>query len=120
VLEGHAITVDAVSMTPDGRMVVSGAGDNTVMLWDLETGECERVLKGPNTVRAVSITPDGRRAVSGSHDGTVRLWDLETGSLEYMTSLDTLIDSLAFSGVYLAVGTRIGGTDFYRSVNFFD
>ncbi|MGA7075900.1 MAG: hypothetical protein WBZ42_05060, partial [Halobacteriota archaeon] len=121
VLEGHTGTIYAVSITPDGRRAVSGSYDNTVRVWDVETGKCKRVLEGhTGTIYAVSITPDGRRAASGSRDHTVRLWDLETGSLKYITSLDIPIASLAFNSVYLAAGTTYGGTFFYKSVNFFD
>jgi len=81
-LEGHTQGVNAVALTPDGRRAVSGSGDNTVRVWDLETGECLKTLEGHTQgVNAVALTPDGRRAVSGSGylDKTVRVWDLETG-----------------------------------------
>jgi WD40 repeat protein len=92
-------------------------------VWDLETGECVRVLEGhTGSVSAVSITPDGRKAVSGGSvpDDTIRLWDLETGSLKYLTSLLAIGISLAFNGVYLAGRTENDGIVFYKSVNFLD
>ena len=90
VLEGHAGPVTSVSVTPDGRRAVSCSGDiwgygegddNSLRVWDLETGSCLRVLDGhTNAVVAVSITPDGGRAVSASWDWTLRLWDLDTSA----------------------------------------
>jgi len=69
-----------VSITPDGRRAVSGSGDNTLIVWDLESGEKLKTLEGhTDQVNAVSITPDGRRAVSGSWDKTLIVWDLESG-----------------------------------------
>jgi WD40 repeat protein len=59
---------------------VSGSEDNTLRVWDLETGETKATLLGhTNFVRALAVTLDGRHAVSGSADKTLRLWDLESG-----------------------------------------
>ena len=33
-------------MSPDGRHVVSGSYDNTLKVWDVETGECVATLEG--------------------------------------------------------------------------
>jgi hypothetical protein len=69
-----------VAVTPDGRYAVSGSVDQTLRLWDLESGHTLRILEGhTNRVYAVAVAPDGRRAVSGSADQTLRLWDLESG-----------------------------------------
>jgi hypothetical protein len=79
-LEGHRGEVHSVSMTPDGRLAVSGSSDKTLRVWDLESGVCLRSLEGHRGwVQSVSITPDGRLAVSGSSDKTLRVWDLESG-----------------------------------------
>jgi WD40 repeat protein len=54
--------------------------DNTVRVWDLNTGACLRTLEGHcYGVTSVRVTPDGRRAISGSWDETMRVWDLNTG-----------------------------------------
>ena len=80
MLEGHTDTVHSASITEDGRRAVSTSSDNTLRVWDLETGECLRVLEGhTDTVYSVSVTPDGRRGTSASRDKTLRVWDLETG-----------------------------------------
>ncbi|MCP4106055.1 MAG: protein kinase [Desulfobacteraceae bacterium] len=79
-LEGHRNRVTGVSIIPDGKTAVSAGWDNSVCLWDLETGKCLKMLKGHTEfIESVSITPDGKTAVSGGEDNTLRAWDLETG-----------------------------------------
>ena len=81
-LEGHVNWVHSVVLTADGRRAVSGSRDNTLKVWDLETGQLLRTLKGhADDVRLVTLTVDGRRAVSGSDDKTLKVWDLKTGQL---------------------------------------
>jgi WD40 repeat protein len=68
----------------DGRpVIISGGNDNTVRVWDLQTGEpALGPLTGHNgTVDAVAVgVRHGRPViVSGSGDKTVRVWDLQTG-----------------------------------------
>ena len=69
--------VNAVAVTPDGHKVVSGSGDNTLKVWDLESGKLLLSLEGhTNVVTTVVVTPDGRKVVSGSWDKTLKAWDL--------------------------------------------
>jgi len=80
VFEGHRGMVSHVSLTPDGRRAVSASEDNTLRIWDLDSGQCIRTLEGHRGgIYNVSLTPDGRRAVSASDDGTLRIWNLDTG-----------------------------------------
>jgi len=72
--------VDSVSFSPDGKLIASGSRDNTIDLWDVETGKEIRRLKGHGgSVYSVVFSPDGRLIASGSYDGTIKLWDVETG-----------------------------------------
>ncbi len=79
-LEGHSNFVNAVAITPDGQRVVSASWDQTVKVWDLESGRELRTLEGHSgVVSGVAVTPDGRRAVSASWDRTLKVWDVESG-----------------------------------------
>ena len=78
--EGHSLRVTAVAMTLDGRRAVSASTDNTLKVWDLESGRELRALEGHSKpVNSVAITPDGQIAVSASNDRTLRVWDLANG-----------------------------------------
>ncbi|MDE2814585.1 MAG: hypothetical protein OXM01_16275, partial [Gemmatimonadota bacterium] len=58
-----------------GTILASGASDNTVILWDVETQRRLDILKGhTGWVQSVSFSPDGTMLASGAEDGTVLLW----------------------------------------------
>ncbi|MCG7852084.1 MAG: DUF4062 domain-containing protein [Methanosarcinaceae archaeon] len=81
ILKGHSRRVQAVAVTPDGRLAVSGSFDKTLKVWDLEAGVELHTLKGHSDwVQAVAVTPDGRLAVSGSVDKTLKVWNIEAGA----------------------------------------
>ncbi|BAY98624.1 WD-40 repeat protein [Tolypothrix tenuis PCC 7101] len=76
---GHGSEVKSVAITPDGKQVISGSSDNTIIIWDFKTGQKLFTLEGhTKPVIAVAVTPDGKRIVSGSEDTTLKVWDLYT------------------------------------------
>jgi len=78
MLIGHNSAVRTVIQLNDGR-IVSGSRDGTLMIWDLETGQCVMTLIGHNLgVNTVIQLNDGC-IMSGSHDKTLKIWDLVTG-----------------------------------------
>src|SRR5689334_7812383 len=80
VLSGHTGSVNALALTANGQYALSGSSDNSLILWDLETGEALRTLEGHTApVWGVGITPNERYAVSASNDTTLKLWDLISG-----------------------------------------
>jgi WD40 repeat protein/GTPase SAR1 family protein/DNA-directed RNA polymerase subunit RPC12/RpoP len=102
-LIGHKGWVHSVDVSPDGTWAASGSTDQTVKIWDLETGECRATLEGHSAeVTCVAITPDGKRILSGGNDGFIRYWDALTGKIfmlwtegsQFVASIATLPDSM--------------------------
>ena len=70
----------SVSISVDGKHLLTSGNSATLRLWDTYTGEllCDFVgHKGP--ILGAVLSPDGKRVLSGGRDGTVRLWDAVTG-----------------------------------------
>jgi WD40 repeat protein len=79
-LTGHRGPVTSVQFTPDGRQALSGSGDHTLGLWDLQTGrELMTFVGHQGAIEEAVITPDGRHVVSASADWTLKVWERESG-----------------------------------------
>ncbi|TGT28715.1 WD40 repeat domain-containing protein, partial [Mesorhizobium sp. M4B.F.Ca.ET.169.01.1.1] len=65
----------------DGHHLITGSGDLTIKVWDLDSGrEVKRFEGHEGTVYALALSADGKRLLSASLDGTARLWDIESGN----------------------------------------
>ncbi len=119
--EGQHRSIDEVSFSPDGTMILSVSTHGIAELWDVETGDLIRNIEfcygGDCTVEEAelqdhmghrgfihdaSFSPDGATILSASLDGTVKLWDPDTGDLvrtlgEYSDNEDDGVISAHFS-----------------------
>ncbi|MBV7336044.1 hypothetical protein KFU94_48985 [Chloroflexi bacterium TSY] len=106
---GHSDWVLSVVWSPDGRSLASGSDDNTIKLWDVESGETLQTLTGhSSSVRSVAWSPDGRSLASGSDDSSIKVWDVENGkTLQTLTGHSGWVRSVVWSpdGRSLASGS---------------
>jgi len=79
---GHTLGINCICYSPHGSHIVTGSDDNTIRIWDAETGAVVgEALKGhTESVRSVAYSPDGQYIISGSDDNTIRIWDAGTGA----------------------------------------
>jgi serine/threonine protein kinase/WD40 repeat protein len=71
----------AMDLSPDGKFLATAAGydQDTVQIWNAETGERIANLKGHTRyIMRLSFSRDGRILASGSSDESIRLWDTHT------------------------------------------
>ena len=82
-VNGHKNSVNSVAFSPDRTKIVSGSDDQTVRVWDAESGSIipSPLLGHTSSVNSVAFSPDGTKIVSGSDDQTVHVWDAESGSI---------------------------------------
>ncbi len=77
VLRGHLDRVRAVAFNSDEGQVLTAADDQTIRVWDAESGEERQILRGHGgEVFALAVSPEAGLVVSGSKDETVRVWSL--------------------------------------------
>ncbi|MCT7950862.1 serine/threonine protein kinase [Ancylothrix sp. C2] len=81
-LKNHSSWVTSLAIGSNNLMVASGSLDDTIKLWNINTGELFTTLFGHlNAVNSVAFTPDGTLLASCSDDGTIKLWNPSKGVL---------------------------------------
>lgn len=78
---GHSDAINCIAFSPNGKFIASGSNDNTVKLWNAQTGHEIRSFEGHSTwVVSLAISPSSKTLASGCSDGTLKLWNAETGT----------------------------------------
>eukprot|EP00042_Codosiga_hollandica_P037080 m.288615 g.288615 ORF g.288615 m.288615 type:complete len:470 (+) comp55048_c0_seq3:116-1525(+) len=109
-LKGHVECVQAAILLGDQETLVSGSDDNTLRVWNVSTGECERVLtQHIDTVRCLAVHDDGKMFASGSDDYTVILWDGLLMEVKLVIECGNYIHSIAFDSEHDFVVCGVSG-----------
>lgn len=97
-LSGHLNPVWAVAFSPDGKIVASASKDQTIKIWDMESGKELKTLKGhQNQVQSLSFHPQGK-ILASADTFTVKLWSLEIGQeLKSIPTREQAIYGVPFS-----------------------
>ena len=90
-LNGHKDWVLGLSMTPDGKTLLSGDDKGEVVVWDLPSGKEVRRWKLGGWAWGLGISPDGQSAIiaervplvfdAGARSG-LKIWNVQTGTIK--------------------------------------
>ena len=107
---------------PDDKSIAAGNHENTIRIWNVETGNIERTLAGhTDWVECIFITNDGKYLVSGSLDKTIRVWELSSGKLfKTIAAHEGGITAMSLSadGKYFASSSLDKSIKLWDAVNF--
>jgi ribosomal RNA-processing protein 9 len=99
LLKGHDLTPTCVALQSNGERAISASKDHSVIVWDVERGQCAITLadtwkkqssssgtsakknqdRTMGEVLSVACSDDGRYAAIGKRDATVCIYDVRTG-----------------------------------------
>jgi WD40 repeat protein len=72
-------SISRLKYLPDGRRVVTGSGDGTVKVWNLENGEqVGTSMKHAREVWNLAVTRDGTKIISSDDEGEIKVWNVES------------------------------------------
>ena len=68
-----------LAFTQDGKTLASGSEDETVLLWNTESGTKQATLRGhEEVVTTVTFSVDGKTVASGDANKIIKVWDVKT------------------------------------------
>lgn len=90
--------VNAVAISPQGRILACGGDNKAIALCDLATQKIVSTLYGHfQAIRAVAFSPDGKILASGSDDRAIVIWDFNTTKEICISAHSAAVRALAFS-----------------------
>ncbi|KAJ9077545.1 60S ribosomal subunit assembly or modification protein [Entomophthora muscae] len=102
VFSGHSAAVTCGAFTPDGKHIVTGSEDATLILWDPKSARALWRLTGADArfhqsaITNLAISDDSTLILSGSVDATAKLITLAAG--EIISSFENHTDSVETIG----------------------
>jgi translation initiation factor 3 subunit I len=78
---GHQGAIWTVDISPNTKLVATGAADNTVKLWNIKTGDCVKTWEFPTAVKRVEFSEDGMQLLAVTEKrmgylGTIVVYDI--------------------------------------------
>jgi WD40 repeat protein len=82
-LDGHNLSLNALAVSPDGKLLASGGSERWVRVWNLADGKLVATLDHPGTegfhIESLAFSPDSRRLAMGTSGSEVRVAELPSG-----------------------------------------
>jgi WD40 repeat protein len=71
-------------VSPNTRLLATGAADNNIKLWNIKTGECVKTWEVPTAVKRVEFSEDGSRLLAVTEKrmgylGTIVVYEIRYG-----------------------------------------
>jgi len=82
VLGGNEGTLWSVMYSPNGGFIAAGGNDDTVLVWNVNTGDLIYEFKdSEHNIWEVLFNPSGELLLASGSDNAIRIYDMQTGKL---------------------------------------
>jgi WD40 repeat protein len=103
---GHVTPVTSISFMPDAHVVISAEEDQSLHVWNSDTGKEGRRIAAPRETRATAVSRDGRALLFADTWGEIRLRDATTSKEIQSLNVNmgyTAIMAISPDGKFLAL-----------------
>jgi WD40 repeat protein len=112
---------NALSFSPDGKLVASGGIDHQLRVWDIKRGLTLASFKAHrHRVTDCCWSPDGTKILSASEDGTLQLWQADLETLATAQSQTPNHDGPVYACAWSLDGTRVVSGSMDGTVGLWD
>ena len=111
--------VERVSFSPDDNLLATIGFNNTIRLWDTNTGTLIQTFSSQDTdkeekdyiknIESVLFSPDNRTVVGLADYGKIRIWDVNTGERKSLSEYPSSVRKICFSPDGKTLATSIFG-----------
>lgn len=93
ILQGHTGFIRFIKNISSNQ-IMTGSGDKTVRIWNLNTGKCETILNHNSDIASPEILPDGRIVMTKSNHQII-VWNPENNTQLILSGHESTIWSIA-------------------------
>lgn len=110
-------SLSSISFSPDHQTLAINRHDDSIALWNIQTGHLDRWSAHNASIWTVLFSPEGKLLASSSYDCTVRLWDVQTHQcLQVLRGHESGIRPIAFA----PCGQRLASGSFDTTIRVWD
>lgn len=110
----HPPAVGAVTVTMDGKLLITSGRDRYVRVWDIATHKNLVSIRHDSYVPVLALSPDDERLVTVTDEGELRVWNFRTGDCLTPAIFDTPRERPDQEGIVVARVSDDGKTLLFR------
>ena len=75
-LPAHSASVNALTFSSDGALLITGSADKMIRVWNAANGEIAGEIFSPVAVAALAFHDESQQVVSGGAENSIRVWKM--------------------------------------------